>query len=259
MVDERQDRIELGHTIRGERARRGWTQRQLADRAGVAKATVSHIEVARRQPTRDLLEALAGALDTSVPALLAEARERVPSPSPSTLGAVAGAYAAAGVGVVQAARRGLQDKLADREEYNSHGAQASPLPGWVREQPVGLTFEQAEAILRSSEAVAALVGDVDRKLVELQPRLGDDVVAIAELMARLVTCYADGQYRACRHETAALLVGALSYLTTDDDAIPDAPAETGAADDIGVLVFAAHWAADELAFFERWLPTVEPG
>lgn len=262
MVDTQRDLVELGRAVRAERVRRGLTQRQLAEEVGVSKAAISHLEVARRPPTRELLEGVARALHTSVPELVAEAGERVPAAGLS----VGGMYvpsASTRVGAVRAAHRRLQDLLGNDDTEETLHLRTSQRPGtqlpvWVREQPVGLKFDQAEGILRSPEAVAALIERVEGKLDELAADLGAEVVAVARLMARLVTCYADGEYRACRHEVAALLVGALTYLTEDDDAVPTATSDNGALDDIGVLVFTADWAADELDLFERWFNTVGP-
>lgn len=61
-----------GRMIRIERERRGMTQTQLADVAGVSQATLSRIEVAGGGRA-DTLMKLATALDLSVTALLPEA------------------------------------------------------------------------------------------------------------------------------------------------------------------------------------------
>jgi len=44
--------------VRAERSRRGWTQEQLAEALGTARATVGHIETGRRAVTVDDLESL---------------------------------------------------------------------------------------------------------------------------------------------------------------------------------------------------------
>ncbi len=45
------------------RLRRGWTQAQLAERAGTRQVSVSRVETASTVPTLTLLKKLAGALD----------------------------------------------------------------------------------------------------------------------------------------------------------------------------------------------------
>jgi transcriptional regulator with XRE-family HTH domain len=52
--------------LRHWRVRRGYSVRQLAERAGVGFVTVSRIENDRMSPTVAMLEKLAGALEISV-------------------------------------------------------------------------------------------------------------------------------------------------------------------------------------------------
>lgn len=53
-------------TVRDARARRGWSQQQLADRAGLSRAGVSAIETGRLAPSTAAALALAAALDVRV-------------------------------------------------------------------------------------------------------------------------------------------------------------------------------------------------
>lgn len=53
----------FGRTMRGYRRRRGLTQQQLADGAGIDRATVSLIENGREEPRADTVRRLAAVLD----------------------------------------------------------------------------------------------------------------------------------------------------------------------------------------------------
>lgn len=61
---------ELGQIVERERVRRGWSQQQLADRAGVYRATVISIETPNNKAvnTRSL-QAVLGALELSLTAV----------------------------------------------------------------------------------------------------------------------------------------------------------------------------------------------
>jgi transcriptional regulator with XRE-family HTH domain len=56
--------------IRHLREQQGFSQQELADRAGIAKSTVYEAETARRTPTLESLEKIAAALGVSVAELL---------------------------------------------------------------------------------------------------------------------------------------------------------------------------------------------
>jgi transcriptional regulator with XRE-family HTH domain len=71
IVDDTGARI--AHRLRLERAARGWSQADLADRSGVAKATISKIEREEMSPTAVILVRLAGAFDLTLAGLLLRA------------------------------------------------------------------------------------------------------------------------------------------------------------------------------------------
>ena len=60
----------LGAKIEGERDRRGWSLRDLADRAGVSRAMISKIERGQVSATAALLGRLAAAFDLSLSQLM---------------------------------------------------------------------------------------------------------------------------------------------------------------------------------------------
>ncbi len=63
----------LADRIRIERAARGWSLADLADRSGVAKATISKIERNETSPTAAILVRIAGAFDLTLAGLLVRA------------------------------------------------------------------------------------------------------------------------------------------------------------------------------------------
>jgi len=71
VADETEARI--ARHIRLERDARGWSLADLADRSGVAKATISKIERAEMSPTAVTLLRLAGAFDLTLAGLLLRA------------------------------------------------------------------------------------------------------------------------------------------------------------------------------------------
>ena len=68
LVDDLEQR--LAQRIRLERDSRGWSLAELADRAGVSKATISKIERAEVSPTAAVLVRLASAFDLTFAGLL---------------------------------------------------------------------------------------------------------------------------------------------------------------------------------------------
>lgn len=74
--------IALGVTIKRLRTERGWKQRELARRAGIAQSLISTMESgARDNPTQDTVTKLATVFDLTVPQFLAEVQG---PPAPDT-------------------------------------------------------------------------------------------------------------------------------------------------------------------------------
>ena len=69
-------RFELAEAIRARREELGWSQRQLAERAGMTQPGVARFEAGGTTPTLALLERLAAALGLTVAAGLAPADRR---------------------------------------------------------------------------------------------------------------------------------------------------------------------------------------
>lgn len=64
---DKQQRAEVGARVRQARKDRGWSQRDLAEEAGVTENTVTSIELAKRQPQPAKLRAVLDALDMPTP------------------------------------------------------------------------------------------------------------------------------------------------------------------------------------------------
>ncbi|MER7500806.1 helix-turn-helix transcriptional regulator [Nonomuraea pusilla] len=58
--------FELGRTVRQVRESRGWSQRELADRADMTQSAVARFEAGGTVPTLPVLERLAKALDVDL-------------------------------------------------------------------------------------------------------------------------------------------------------------------------------------------------
>src|SRR5262245_2071831 len=65
--------------VRQLRSHLGWTQAQLADRAGISRTAVTAIEAERLSPSVETALSLAKALDTSVEELFGEADPESPA------------------------------------------------------------------------------------------------------------------------------------------------------------------------------------
>ncbi len=212
---EREDAFfeRLGQAVRVERTRRGLHQEQLADGAGLSKAYVSHIENGRRHASMDAVQALAKALSMTVGQLLAAAEAQ-----------------GGGSGVA-----GMASEAAQRAS--------------VRRGVVSRT--DAEAALEDVETARRLGEEAQKRITDSVPpdaSLVDDV----RLLAMMVLAYAEGSYRGCRHEDAVTVAGALGYLATELDQLPDWLGDEGLHDDLGVLAFTLGMAGPSIEDFRRW-------
>jgi transcriptional regulator with XRE-family HTH domain len=62
--------MSTGRRVKLERARHGWSQRELADRAGIMRLTIMDVELDRRLPKVQTIYKLASALDIDVEELM---------------------------------------------------------------------------------------------------------------------------------------------------------------------------------------------
>ena len=63
----------LGVNVRKAREQRGWSQEELADRSGIHRTYISGVERGARNPTIEIIAAIAGALDLPVAVLVGSA------------------------------------------------------------------------------------------------------------------------------------------------------------------------------------------
>lgn len=82
---EAQGSPEIAERVRRYRAERGWTQAELARRAGVSRGTVSRIELALERPLGRTARSLAAALGVEVERLLGALGQAALFPSPDEL------------------------------------------------------------------------------------------------------------------------------------------------------------------------------
>ena len=60
----------LAMRVKEERERRGWTQEQLAEKAGISRGFLARLETARHDPKLSTLEKIAKALKIDIAKLL---------------------------------------------------------------------------------------------------------------------------------------------------------------------------------------------
>jgi len=58
--------FELGEQVRGMREERGWSQRELAELAGMTQPAIARFEAGGTTPTLPILERIATAFDTTL-------------------------------------------------------------------------------------------------------------------------------------------------------------------------------------------------
>lgn len=85
----------------------------------------------------------------------------------------------------------------------------------------------------SSGPLAALAGDV-------------------KALLRLIRAYAKGRYRDVSFESMVLIVGAILYVVSPIDVIPDSIAGVGLLDDAAVLAFVLRLVREEIDDFLEW-------
>ncbi|MEQ1735808.1 MAG: helix-turn-helix transcriptional regulator [Rhodoglobus sp.] len=74
----------LGAVVREVRGRRGWSQEELSERAGLDRTYVSGLERGLRSPNLRTLDRVAAALEVKLSTLLAATEARLDSRSPAS-------------------------------------------------------------------------------------------------------------------------------------------------------------------------------
>ncbi len=214
---EREDEFfrRLGQAVRVERTRQGRHQDELAEAAGLSKAYVSHIENGRRHPSMDAVTGLARALGLTIGQLLAAAE-------PGVGGALVAGVGGIAADVTSSVRRGVVSRSV------AEGAVADA-------------------------AVARSLGERALERVQSSASRDPSLVTDVQLLAALLTAFADGTYRGCLREDVVLIAGALAYLATPLDQFPDWLGEEGLHDDLGVLAYTLGMTEASLADFRAWV------
>lgn len=83
-------------------------------------------------------------------------------------------------------------------------------------------------------------------------RLGSRPVTQLKASARLIRAYAKGDYKKVSWESMVVIVGAVLYVASPIDLIPDAIPVAGLLDDATVLSFALRMVHEEVEEFLAW-------
>jgi uncharacterized membrane protein YkvA (DUF1232 family) len=115
-------------------------------------------------------------------------------------------------------------------------------------------FEQArnraDRLLRDPDAAQRLADRAEQR-AEREDGPLKGVINDVRALIRLVRAYVRGDYRAVAWESMVLIVGALVYLVSPLDVIPDF-LPGGLVDDAAVVVFVLGLVHEEVADFQTW-------
>jgi DNA-binding XRE family transcriptional regulator len=168
----------LGSRLRALRGARGWTQRELAERAGVSRQLVGAVEAGRHLPRVDAAVALARVLEVAVEDLL--------RPEPPMV-----------TGVLTPPREGEPVRVArvgDRLVCVPAGAVGeswAPADGIVRDGAVELVdAERPAAVVAGCDPAIGLVGRL------LEAESGPGAVAVSTSSSAALSALADGRVHA---------------------------------------------------------------
>lgn len=117
-------------------------------------------------------------------------------------------------------------------------------PGKTYEDAAGQLLEDGESAVRAADEAEAKA----RRNRNALETVWEDLVT----MIRLVRAYADGSYREIPWGSIVMALGAVLYLLSPVDAIPDFLAVVGFLDDAAVIGFVARKLHDDLETFREW-------
>jgi transcriptional regulator with XRE-family HTH domain len=78
-----QPKLDLGRQVLHLRLEHGWTQKELAEKAGTKQANISRLENGLLNPSVDMLQRVASALGAELTVILEPTGQPRPAPSPS--------------------------------------------------------------------------------------------------------------------------------------------------------------------------------
>jgi uncharacterized membrane protein YkvA (DUF1232 family) len=108
--------------------------------------------------------------------------------------------------------------------------------------------QHARRILKDPDALMRLAQKAERKAA----RLSSGMLSQLKTSVRLMRAYAKGDYKQVSWESMVVLVGAVLYVASPIDLIPDAIPVAGILDDATVLSFALRMVNEEVQEFLAW-------
>ena len=108
--------------------------------------------------------------------------------------------------------------------------------------------QHARRILKDPDALLRLAQKAERKAA----RLSSGMLNQLKTSVRLMRAYAKGDYKQVSWESMVVLVGAVLYVASPIDLIPDAIPVAGILDDATVLSFTLRMVHEEVQEFLAW-------
>jgi uncharacterized membrane protein YkvA (DUF1232 family) len=122
-----------------------------------------------------------------------------------------------------------------------------------------LLQQRAKRILKDPEALARLAQKAEDKAAGSGAGPLAGVADELKALLRLIRAYARGDYRKVSWQSMAMVVGAVLYVVSPIDVIPDFLFGGGLVDDASVLVFAYRKVHKEIEEFLEWERANAPG
>ena len=147
----------LAENIRSARKAKRWTQTRLAVEAGISFRGLQDIEAEKNQPRKDTIEAIAGALGTTVTALYsASATTKTPATelTPETLRAIQDATKASVLAAIEESK-GLPGKF---ETYKTERQQLDSLIDLLDDNQVKGLLEAVQKLIVNKKKARSIVG-----------------------------------------------------------------------------------------------------
>jgi uncharacterized membrane protein YkvA (DUF1232 family) len=114
---------------------------------------------------------------------------------------------------------------------------------------------RARRILNDPEQLFQLAKKAEGKAGALSSGPMSGVLDDLKALLRLIRAYAKGDYRKVSWESMVVVVGAVLYVVSPIDVIPDFLLGSGFLDDVGVLTFAYRRVHKEVEEFLEWEQT----
>ncbi|MGH8991777.1 MAG: YkvA family protein [Acidimicrobiia bacterium] len=138
----------------------------------------------------------------------------------------------------------------------------APLPAKL----LALVQQRAKGLLKDPQALIQLAKKAEGKAAGQASGPLAGVADELKALLRLLRAYAKGDYRKVSWESMAVVVGAMLYVVSPIDLIPDFLLGSGFLDDASVLAFAYRKVHQEVEEFLEWErantagpPPLEPG